>query len=680
MAAPRAREVVGVDTGGTFTDLVRLGSDGRCEVAKLPSTPADPARAVIAGLEHLGRAAARRVVHGTTVGLNALLSHRTARTALVTGRGFADLIEIGRQDRPELYVLHPVKPEPLVPRELRFEVSSRQWPDPEVRDTQRGGGRRMVDVETPTERELAQLRRKLAAARVESVAVCLLHSYADPSQEERIARALSPLGVPITTSSSLVREYREFERFSTAVVNAALAPLMRRYLEHLAHALSGTPLELLQSFGGRLSASRAALEPVRVLLSGPAGGVVGASRAARDAGARRLVSLDMGGTSTDVAFEDLEGREAVFRERTSRVAGHALSVPALDIHTIGCGGGSLIEVDAGGALHVGPASAGADPGPVCYGKSDRPTTTDAHVLLGHVGPGRFLDGGLDLDLRGVGLAFEKLARRLACRPEQAALAVLAAARASMRRAISVMTMQRGIDPRGVPLVAFGGAGGLHGAYLARALDMPFALVPRHPGALSALGLAVAQSQCERSRSVLRPLAEFPTRLRRALWRELEVEARAEIGGALERTRTLHLRYEGQSYDLSVPEGPAVASVFEASHERLYGYRLPGRAIEVVALTLRAAERRPAWEPSAAPRRRSLPATAILGERKARFETGAAVRARRIDREALLPGVQFEGPAIVEEFSATTLVPPGVLARVTAGGHLELRPHGSRARG
>ncbi|MEO6708211.1 MAG: hydantoinase/oxoprolinase N-terminal domain-containing protein, partial [Planctomycetota bacterium] len=262
MPARAKSDVVGVDTGGTFTDLVRVDQRGNVEVAKLASTPDNPARAVLAGLARFDSGSETRVVHGTTVGLNALLSGNTARTALVTGRGFADLIEIGRQDRPDLYALHPVKAKTLVPRELRFEVGARQWPDPDDK-------RRLVEVLGPDDRELAKLREDLAAARVESVAVCLLHSYADPRHEQRVARALEGLGVPVTTSSSLVREYREFERFSTAVVNAALAPMMRRYLETLARELGSRRLELLQSTGGKLPAERAAREPVRVLLSGP---------------------------------------------------------------------------------------------------------------------------------------------------------------------------------------------------------------------------------------------------------------------------------------------------------------------------------------------------------------------------------------------------------------------------
>lgn len=674
MTSRAASEVIGVDTGGTFTDLVRIDARGQVHVHKLPSTPDDPSRAVLHGLAAFPSSAGRRVVHGSTVGLNALLAGRTARAALVTGTGFADVIEIARQDRPDLYALHPIKRAELIPRELRFEVPARIWPDPKRR------GRFQV-IARPSDADLSALRRKLARAKVESIAICLLHSYADPSHERRIARALAPLGLPITTSAGLVREYREYERFSTAAVNACLAPIVDRYLVGLAAALGDASLELLQSTGGRTSARVAAREPVRVLLSGPAGGVVGAARAASEAGWSRMVSLDMGGTSTDVAFESFDdgggrgGRdETVLRERTAQIAGHALAVPAMDIHTIGCGGGSLVAVDAGGALHVGPQSAGADPGPVCYGRSDRLTVTDAHALLGHLGSGQFLGGGVPLDIDRVERAFERWSRRLGCTPRAAAVAVIDSAQAAMRRALQVMTMQRGIDPRAVPLVAFGGAGGLHAADLARAMGLPAALVPAHPGALSALGLARSRHSVERSRSVLAPLSAFGPNERARLWRELEREVAAELEGSRSRRsrRTLQLRYLGQSYDLSLTEGRDVAAKFVAAHRRLYGYVVEDREIEIVGLRLWSGEVDSRPSRVSRMRERKLGGDAIVGQRKVHFAGVGTSLTRCIDRSALVEGHAFVGPALVEEFSATTLVPPGVRARVTAGGHLELR--------
>ena len=670
---------IGVDTGGTFTDLVRVSARG-LEIEKVPSTPDDPSRAVLDGIERMGgELAGAHVIHGTTVALNALLSHRTARTALVCDAGFRDLIEIGRMDRPELYDLHPEKPAPLVPRELRFEVGSRSWPDPRTRAP--------VRVTRPSARELAALARELRDANVEAVAVCLLHSYADPEPEREVARALAKLGVPITCSGELLAEYREVERFSTAVVNAALVPVMRAYLERLSGALAGARLSLLQSNGGTLPAQRAAVEPVRVLLSGPAGGVVGALRAAREAGFARMVGLDMGGTSTDVAFRAADAPAGHGRD-TPEVAGHPVAVPSLDIHTIGCGGGSLVEVDAGGVLRVGPGSAGADPGPVCYGASDRPTLTDAHVQLGHAAAGSFLGGRLELDVDAVARAFEQLGARLGIAPDAAAQAVLDVGRASMRRAVGVMTMQRGEDPARLPLVCFGGAGGLQAAALAQSLGMAAALVPRGPGVLSALGLATADAIREGSRSLLVPLDQLPARERRSALAGLVREARESLLEAGHTARSievetfLDLRYAGQSFEIQVEDRPAgrpiaqVAANFHARHEALYGYRLADRPIELVCLRARASVRRP--EPdSRAARPKRLPAAAIRGGRRVAFPADAGrprwAKAQLIDRAQLAPGHRFEGPAIVEEYSGTTLVPPGWEARVAPGEHLVLRP-------
>lgn len=665
VASRRAR-TIGVDTGGTFTDLVAF-ADGRFEVAKLPSTPDDPARAVIAGIERLGGARANdHVVHGTTVALNALLTGRTARTAWVTNRGFADVIEIARQDRPGLYALHPVKPTPLVPRELRFEVDSRIWPKLD------GSG--FDVVAKPSRKELARLVREIRRARPESIAIGLLHSYARPEIEEELARALRPLGIPLSLSAKLLPEHREYERFSTAVVNAALLPLVRDYLASLERRVAPARLSVMQSAGGTLAASRAANECVRVLLSGPAGGVVGAARAALEAGFERMVGFDMGGTSTDVAFHGARTRLA---GSARTIAGHAVGVPMLDIHTIGCGGGSLVEVDAGRVLHVGPQSAGADPGPVCHGRGERLTVTDAHVLLGHVARGAFLGGEFELDVDAVHRAFEKLAKQLGVKPHAAAEIVLEVARASMRRALGVMTMQRGEDPRSVPLVGFGGAGGLHAAALAESLSMPCALVPRFAGLLSAYGMATADALAERTESVLVPLASLSrAELARTL-RRLESAARKELvddGHAPARIvleASADLRYVGQSFELGLPIERDLGRAFGSAHRALYGFALDDREVELVALRVRALVH--AQLPRVKSTGRRVAATeARIGERAARF--GVAGLARRtpvFEQARFAPGAHVDGPALVEDFSGTTLVPPGVRARVVAGGHLVL---------
>ncbi|MEW6073105.1 MAG: hydantoinase/oxoprolinase family protein [Planctomycetota bacterium] len=681
--APRT---IGIDTGGTFTDLFAVEGE-EVRVVKLPSTPADPPRAVVAGLALCGGARpGDHVVHGTTVALNALLTASTAPVAFVTSEGFRDLVEIGRQERPAIYALEPSRPAPLVPRRRRFEIPQRIWPSPT------GAG--FVTMRRPTAAELAALARRVRRSGARSVAVGLLHSWADPRIEEEVGAALAPLGLPVTLSAAILPEHREYERFSTALVNAALVPLMRDYLGSLAARLAPARLSILQSSGATLAAHVAAVEPVRVVLSGPAGGVVGAARAAAEAGLADFVALDMGGTSTDVAFHRARTgdgpRHARRRVDPVRIAGHPIAVPALDIHTIGCGGGSLVTVDAGGILHVGPESAGADPGPVCYGRSDRLTVTDAHVLLGHIAEGPFLAGQLPLDTAAVARAFSALGRRLGVEPAAAARGILEVARAAMGRAIGVMTMQRGQDPARLTLVAFGGAGGLHGAALAATMGMPGALIPRHPGALSARGMTSAEAARDHTQTVLAPLVDWPRTRRRQVLDALAERGRAELvadghaAGSLASERSLDLRYAGQSFELQVPEGPDPAAAFHAAHAALYGWRLEEREIELVCLRARTVAPTPA---PVLPRVRPRPfdPSAVRGHRLAVFDRPR--RAPVIDRELLRPGHSFPGPALVEEYSGTTLVPPSWRARVTAGGHLRLdralrgpgTPHGTGQR-
>jgi N-methylhydantoinase A len=667
-----AGRTIGVDTGGTFTDLVELRG-GEERVHKLPSTPDDPARAVTAGLAHLGGTdPGTHLVHGTTVGLNALLQRRVARTAFVTNRDFLDLIEIGRQARPDIYDLAPRKAAPLAPRELRFGVDQRTWPAAD-------GSGRLELQRRPTAEELSALVQAVAAARPEAIAIGLLHSYADPSSEREVAEALRPLGVPITCSGELLAEHREFERFTTALVNAALTPLLAAYLSRLSAAVAPARLSVLGSRGGTLSAERAAQEPVRVLVSGPAGGVIGAVEAAREIGVPRLIALDLGGTSADVAFgraTPLAPGEARATVDRPEVGGLPIAVPCLDLHTIGCGGGSLARIDAGGALQVGPESAGADPGPVCYGRSTEPTVTDAHLQLGHLDGGRFLGGALELDRDGVARAFEELGARLGVSAVAAAQAVLDSARAAMRRAVAVMTLERGQDPRELPLLAFGGAGGLHAAALARDLGCVRALVPRHPGALSAWGMTRAVASAERVETVLEPLARWPRARRRQALAALGAQVRAELSaapgrGAVDLELELDLRYRGQSYELCLAERGAPEELFHGAHAALYGYRLDEREVELVCLRVRGSRRAAtaAGPERGAARPRPLPRRAVVAERRAYF--GRWLRCPVIDRAALLPGHHFEGPALIEEFSGTTAVPPACRVRVLPGGHLSL---------
>ena len=639
-------------------------------VLKLSSTPEDPSRAVLDGVNSLPKAKDVDVIHGTTVALNALLTGNTARAALVTGTGFRDLIEIGRQERPDLYSLTPTKPAPIVPRELRFEVDQRTAP-------RRDGT--FEELRSPTAEALTALARKLVEVKAESLAICLLHSYATPEIEEHIAEALAHLGLPTTCSARILPEYREYERFSTATVNAALVPVVQSYLARLEAELAGHKLELMQSSGGTITASRAAEEPVRILFSGPAGGVVGAARAAREAGFNSIVALDMGGTSTDVAFHSGESRKRI---SDARVAGHPVAVPALDIHTIGTGGGSLVSVDSAGILHVGPESAGADPGPVCYGQGDTLTVTDAHVMLGHIATGSFASGQVSLDQARVERRFEALSQRLGVDAYEAAQTVLDVARASMRRALGVMTMQRGQDPKGLPLVAFGGAGGMHAAALAESLEMRGALIPANPGVLSAWGMANADALCEGSQTALSPLAEWSATRRNEAMAGLlrtaseELQTAGHAASAVQCERTLDLRYQGQNSTLSLMDNGGdngdspeqLALLFHTKHEALFGWQLPERAIELVSLRIAARVPRVMPEPQV-PTPKPLPVGATVGTRRVWF--GGSLEVPRIDRAQLEPGMHFAGPALLEEYSGTGIVPPKWQAEVLFGGHLWL---------
>ncbi len=666
--------ILGVDTGGTYTDLTLMLANGEVHTAKVASTPSDPGLALEAGMAQLAQicgeaVASCGIVHGTTVALNALLTGSLARAALVTNAGFQDLIEIGRGARPELYDLHPTRPQALIPRSHRFEIQQRSWPDESGQ---------LVEIQKPTPAQVKRLKHALQRSKATSLALCLLHSYADPSIELKLADQLASLGVPITCSGTLLPAHREVERFSTACANAALTPIMFAYLERLGSILSPERLSILQNSGGTLPAEQAAREPVRVLFSGPAGGVVGAARAAQEAGLNDIVTLDMGGTSTDVAFHSTRAG-LTNTVHDAEVGGHPIALPALDIHTIGCGGGSLVHVDAGGVLHVGPESAGAQPGPVCYGSGGQLTVTDACLHLGYIAAASFLDGGLELDSAAVDLAFEELARPMGVKSHEAASAVIDLAHAAMRRALGVMTMQRGQDPARLPLVAFGGGGGLHGAALAHSLQMSGALIPAHPGVLSALGMAGADAINDHERTVLEPLDSWSHSRRASAFKVLTHAGQVQLRSAGHRAksirfeRSLALRYRGQSYDLNIEEGARAAERFEALHRQRYGWDLSGTEIELVTLSARAEAASP-WNHSnnhtARPRRRPAPARAQLGRRRMWFKRWR--QCTRWDRTKLSPGHWLSGPAVIEEYSATTLVPPGQTAEMRNGGHLWIK--------
>ena len=661
---------VGVDTGGTFTDFV-YGRGRALLVFKVASTPDDPSRAIAEGLRRVAReagvaAGGIEVVHGTTVGTNALLERKGGRVALVTTAGFEDVLEIGRQARPRLYDLDAEKSPALVPRRLRFGVRERVAASGEVLERLEG-------------EEVGRLIERLERARVESVAVSLLFSFARPAHERVIARALRRLKVPLSISHEILPEYREYERTSTVAVNAYLQPLMGSYLGRLGKR-AGT-LRVMQSTGGSVSARSAAREPVRTILSGPAGGVVGALNAARAAGFADIVTFDMGGTSTDVAL--CAGGE-VGTTAEAAVSGLPVAVRVLDIHTVGAGGGSIARVDAGGSLRVGPESAGAEPGPACYGRGTLPTVTDANLVLGRFGGAPLLGGDFALDGERALEALTRLAREMAraggrkVTPVEAALGVARVVNAGMERALRVVSVERGFDTRGFALVSFGGAGGLHAAALASGLKIPRVVVPRRPGALSALGALQSDVVRDASRTVMLDAAAagLAEKLGRHL-REMERGARAALrreGFADARQRhepSVAARYRGQSFELEVrfKKLSDIAPEFHRAHLARYGYEQRANAVEIVSARVRSAgivEKLEDEEPPAPSRARAAvkphaTARVYFSERP----SAAAVYAR----EELPAGARLRSPCVVTEYSSTTLVPAGASARVDSRGNL-----------
>jgi N-methylhydantoinase A len=678
-------DVIGIDIGGTFTDFVLL-RDGRVRIYKTLSTPDDPARALVQGIDLLGAPVA--VVHGTTVATNALLERRGAPTALITTAGFGDVLAIGRGDRPALYDLNVTRPEPLVPEAWRFELVERLRADGSV----------LIPLD---DAELARLVAWIATQPVEAVAISLLHSYANPSHEARVADALEQAArtagrsLFISASYRVLPEPREYERTSTTVVNAYVSPTLGRYLSRLGPALMERgvrSLRIMASDGGSMGLVTARELAARATLSGPAGGIVGAFAVARRAGFTRIITFDMGGTSTDVALVD----GTLPRTSESRVGGMPVRLPGLDIHTVGAGGGSIARVDAGGALRVGPQSAGADPGPACYGRGTLPTVTDANLLLGRLQPDYFLGGRMALDVDRARAVFATLARDLfgthdAAAERRAALGVVRVANALMERAIRAISVERGDDPRDCALVAFGGAGPLHAAHLAAALGIRTVLIPRYPGVLSAFGMLAADVTRETSRALLMTLDALDAATLAAHIGALADEARAALAADGEDPNgcriesVLDLRYVGQSYELPTPldqgweASPALladlAERFHALHERRYGHAMRNRQIEAVTLRVRAVSPRDAltFAPDDLPPRATPLAPHAVVNAALTGDTAALEPAPLYERDDLRPGDGIAGPAIIAQLDATTVVPPGWRAVVDADLNLLMTP-------
>jgi N-methylhydantoinase A len=646
---------IAIDTGGTFTDCVWV-ERGQVRMLKVFSTPSDPSRAIVEAIaratEKIGRRTSTVLLHGTTVGTNTLLQRKGARVALVTTAGFEDAIEIGRQARPKLYDFFFDRVEPLVSAGLRFGVDERTASDGEI-------------LHTPSSEDLQSLSDRIRQKHPEAIAVSLLFSFANPKNESAVARILKKLGLPLSVSHQIFPEFREYERTSTVVVNAYLQPVMQNYLENLDRRAKSR-IFVMQSSGGITALSSAVREPVRTVLSGPAGGVVGAAALARRSGFERIISFDMGGTSTDVALVDGEARAS----NQGEIAGFPIGVPMLDIHTVGAGGGSIARFDSGGALRVGPESAGADPGPICYGRGTQPTVTDANLLLGRLQPQRFLGGDFTLDLeRTRHLVAEWLKRHgPKLGPEQFAAGIIRVVNATMEKAIRVVSIERGYDPREFVLVAFGGAGGLHACELAEGLSIPRVIVPALPGALSALGILVSDVVKDYSRTVLwRVREKLPIALLEREFAQLRGRAGKDFrdekwNGAISPQRSVDVRYQGQGYELNVPYTRHLMRDFAGEHQRRYGYVYPSREVELVTLRLRATIKS---------RQGSLvkgntPDRARSGkgspDRAPVFFSGKRLPSAILSRESLPTGKKHSGPAVVTEYSATTVVPPGMSFR------------------
>jgi N-methylhydantoinase A len=632
---------IAIDTGGTFTDCVYLRGN-RLQILKVPSTAGDPGRAVLEAIAQIAPDGHAEIRHGTTVGTNTLLERTGARVAFVTTEGFEDSIAIGRQNRPKLYDLFFTKESPLAPDDLRFGVAERTACD----------GTALQQVH---QHELARLKAAVQAAAPEAIAVSLLFSFANQESERAVSAVMREIGVPVSVSHEILPEFREYERGSTVLINGYLAPKMQSYLGQLDGALraNGSRLHVMQSSGGIASATDAAREPVRTILSGPAGGVVGAIAIARQAGYQNIITFDMGGTSTDVALVNTETGPRTTTEL--HILGMPVAVPTLNIHTVGAGGGSLARFDHGGALSVGPQSAGADPGPICYGRGEQPTVTDANLLLGRLDPNSFLGGALKLDPERVKERFDQTKGCLASVQEFAS-GILRVANSHMESALRRISLEQGYDPRDFVLVSFGGAGPLHACDLARALHIPKVLVPNFPGALSAYGILVSDFVRDYSRTVmLQPegaaLHEHFRALEEVGRRDMQKEG---LQGAA--VRSLDLRYGGQGYELNLDWSADFVNRFHQLHERRYGYSDPNRTVQVVNARVRMIA---ITEKPVAQREDIRP-----GDGKQALLAGGIY-----DRARLHAGDRFAGPAVIAEYSATSFLPPDAEACMDEWGNL-----------
>jgi len=644
---------IGIDTGGTFTDFVLF--DGHAiSIHKLPSTPEDPSKSILSGIkEILGNGFSNlHVVHGTTVATNALLERKGARIALVTTKGFEDVIQIGRQNRGELYNIFWKAPVPLVEESLRLGIAERATYEGKI-------------IQSVKKSDLTSLCRKIKRLNLEGIAICLLHSYANPKNEQKVEKHLKSLGIPISTSSKILPEFREFERTSTIVANSYLLPKVKDYMESLSRKLSDSEVTIMQSSGGVMSPQQASAEPVRIILSGPAGGVVGSVKVAGLAGYRNILTYDMGGTSTDVAL--CENGPKFTTE--SVIDGIPIKIPMIDITTIGAGGGSIARVDPGGALQVGPESAGADPGPACYGKGTQATVTDANLVLGRIKPESFLGGRMKIHPAKSKSAINKLARRLKLSLEEVAEGIIKVTNANMEKALRVISIGKGYDPRDFALVSFGGAGGLHACELAEGMEISTVLFPKDPGVLSALGMLTADMFKDYSKTAFLSQNDAGPGVLNELFSSLEDIARKDFPKhKLRFERFVDVRYKRQSHEITVPYSKNFAGAFHRKHKKMFGYNKTGSEVEVTTIRLRAVAMKIDLEiPLIKTKKR-----AVNYEKEKTIYNGKSIVVRTFNRSEFYSGYKFKGPAIVLEDTSTMFITPEFKCLVDDWGNIVAR--------
>ncbi|UCE20942.1 MAG: hydantoinase/oxoprolinase family protein [Candidatus Aminicenantes bacterium] len=646
---------IGVDTGGTFTDFV-VYSDGKVEIKKLPSTPHNPSLAILSGIQELLQHSPL-VIHGTTVATNSLLERKGGRIALITTKGFEDILFIGRQTRRELYKLKGEQRDYLLPRRFCFGISERMSASGKIE--------KKVSLI-----ELRAVLDKIKKLNVEAVALSLINSYANPSNEKMISKELRRNKFLFSASSDVLPEHREYERTATTAVNTYLMPIISRYLEDLEKKMHGAELRIMQSNEGYISPSQAKVEPIRTALSGPAGGVVGAFQVGKAAGFKNIITFDMGGTSSDVSLVDGEIR----RTNESLVGDFPLRIPIIDIHTVGAGGGSIAYVDKGGSLRVGPQSAGAEPGPACYGKGSLPTVTDANLVLGRLVPNFFLGGKMKLFPTRSHNALERLAKKINKSVTETAEGIIEIANANMEKAMRVISIEKGFDPRNFSLVSFGGAGGMHAVDISSNLKMPRIVVPKNAGVLSAMGLLLADSIKDYSKSILKTAEELSGEELRTHFLELEKRAFKEMkkdGFSEKDIRIfpfLDLRYFGQSYEITLPylfqntQPFAFISHFHKAHRKLYSYHHEQRPVEIVNIRVKSIGSGKKIKLKKMPSHTMNPEKALIKKQVLHYK-GKSYRASVFVRADLSPGNKLKGPGLIADAESTTFLPPDYVLEV-----------------